>query len=138
MPSELLSQAELDGLREDARQTIEVDEVLIERVIVGSGQLLPNGFRTADTRTSIYAGPGAIYPILSRRDRFDEVAEGLVFTRQYRVDLPWSVSTVQIRDRVTVTASQDPQMLNREFEVRDVVVETNVAVRRLTVHDFRE
>lgn len=138
MPVELISQTELDGLREDARQTIEVDEVLIERITVGSGQLLPNGFRATDTRTLVYAGPAAIYPILSRRDRFDEVAEGLVFTRQYRVDLPWDCDNVQIRDRVTVTASQDPQMLDREFEVRDVVVETNIAVRRLTVHDFRE
>lgn len=137
MPSELLSQAEIDGIREDVRQTTEVDQCIIER-IVSEGTLLPNGLIDPDPRAVIYTGFCAIYPILSRRDRFDELGEGLVFTRQYRVDLPWDESTVQIRDRFTVTASQDPQLVGREFEVRDVVVETNVAVRRLTVHDFRE
>lgn len=137
MPSELLSQAEIDGIREDARQTVEVDEGVVER-ITEQGGLLPNGFREPDTRAVIYNGPCAVYPILSRRDRFDELAEGLVFTRQYRVDLPWSVDDVQIRDRFHVTVSRDLQLMDREFEVRDVVVETNVGLRRLTVHDFRE
>lgn len=137
MPSELISQAELNGIREDARQTTEVDECIITR-ITGEGTLLPNGFIDPDPRDTIYTGPCAIYPILSRRDRFDELAEGLVFTRQYRVDLDWSVDNVQIRDRFVVTVSQDPQLIGREFEVRDVVVETNIGLRRLTVHDFRE
>lgn len=135
--TELLSQEELDGIREDTRQTSEVDICLIER-IVDEGTLLPNGLIVVGPRATIYTGFCAIYPILSRRDRFDEFGEGLTFTRQYRVDLPWHVDNVQIRDRFTVTVSEDPQLLGREFEVRDVVVETNVGVRRLTVHDFRE
>lgn len=135
--SELLSQEELDGIREDARQTNEVDTCKIERITT-EGQLLPSGLITPDPRSLIYTGFCAMYPILSRRDRFDELGEGLTFTRQYRVDLPWTVATVQIRDRFTVLTSEDPQLINREFEVRDVVVETNIGLRRLTVHDFRE
>lgn len=135
--SELLSPEELAGIREDARQTTEVDTCIIER-IVDEGQLQPNGLIIPSPRATIYIGFCAIYPILSRRDRFDELGEGLTFTRQYRVDLPWTVDDVQIRDRLTMVTSEDLQLIGREFEVRDVVVETNIGLRRLTVHDFRE
>ena len=134
---ELLTDEELAGIRVDAQTVINVDECIVER-IVSEGTLLPNGFIVKDPRLNIYTGPCAVYPLLSRRDRFDEIAEGLIFTRQYRVDLPWDEADVQIRDRFKVTTTNDPQLLNREMEVRDVVVETNIAIRRLTVHDFRE
>lgn len=135
---ELLTDEELAGLRVDVDTVINVDECVITRPVDQEGTLLPNSFIVKDPELSIYTGPCAIYPLLSRRDRFDEIAEGLVFTRQYRVDLPWTVADVQIRDRFKVTVTNDPQLLNRLMEVRDVVVETNIAIRRLTVHDFRE
>lgn len=80
----------------------------------------------------------AISPIKSRRDRFDEVAEGLVFSRQYRLVVPWYIDNIQIRDRVRIVSSADPQMVERIFEFRDVMVQTLLGIRELTVHDFRE
>lgn len=135
---ELLTDEELAGLRVDMDTVINVDECELFRNVDEEGTLLPNGFIVRDPHLTLYTGPCAMWPLLSRRDRFDEIAEGLVFTRQYRVTLPWSVDDIQIRDRFKVTVSDDPQLVNREMEVRDVIVESKIAVRRLTVHDFRE
>lgn len=75
---------------------------------------------------------------MSRRDRFDELGEGLVFTRQYRVNVPYTEIDIQIRDRFTILTGTDAQLIGREMEVRDVVVGTNMGYRRIMVHDFRE
>jgi hypothetical protein len=139
---ELISASELAGIRADAQQLF-VDACTIERqptskldsireVERGTGQLID------DPRELIYTGSCSIYPIKSRRDRFDEFGQGLIFTRQYRVTLPHSEDDVQIRDIVTITSSDDTQLIGREMEVRDVIVSTILGYRSLTVHDFRE
>lgn len=138
MPEELLSDLELDGIRADVEPLFE-DECIIKRpkelATFDRATAGPTGTDTFDT---IYEGRCSLYPIMSRRDRFDEFGQGLIFTRQYRVQLPWDVDDVQIRDIFTPTATDDPQALGRDFEVRDVVVSTNLGYRRLTVHDSRE
>ena len=78
------------------------------------------------------------YGFESRRDRFDEFGQGLIFTRQYRIVLPHPADGIQIRDIWTTTSSDDTQLIGREMEVRDVMVGTIVGYRSLTVHDFRE
>lgn len=147
MPDQLLSQAEVDGIRADAEQLF-VDSVNIRR---------PTSPGTLNEATGLMVGPtfddiliatqdalgnwipnAAIYPIMSRRDRFDEFGQGLIFTRQYRVDLRWSEDDIQIRDEVIAVFSRDPQLIDRVLQVRDVVVGTNLGYRRLTVHDSRE
>jgi hypothetical protein len=140
--NELISSLELDGIRLDAEQLF-VDACTIERprtskldstreVERGTGQLID------DPRDVIYTGLCSIYPIKSRRDRFDEFGQGLIFTRQYRIVLPYTADNVQIRDIWTATSSDDTQLVGREMEVRDVIVSTILGYRSLTVHDFRE
>ncbi len=91
-----------------------------------------------EPRDLIFTGKCSIYPIKSRRDRFDEFGHGLIFTRQYRIVLPHTADNVQIRDLWTATSSDDPQLIGRELEIRDVIVSTILGYRSLTVHDFRE
>lgn len=140
--NELISTAELDGIRADAVQLF-VDACIIERPRTSKDDSTRTvnrltGDLVDDPRDLIYTGNCSIYPIKSRRDRFDEYGQGLIFTRQYRVVLPWDTATVQIRDVWTCTSSDDPQLVGREMEVRDVLVSTITGYRSLTVHDFRE
>lgn len=139
---ELISTSELAGIRQDAKQLF-VDACVIERqptsktdanrdVVRGTGQLID------EPRELVYTGKCSIYPIKSRRDRFDEFAQGLIFTRQYRIVLPFDADDVQIRDLWTATSSDDTQLVGKEMEVRDVIVSTILGYRSLTVHDFRE
>lgn len=138
MPEELISTLELDGIRIDAEQLFE-DACTIVRPVERATFDRETEVKVGnDDDDAVYSGRCSIYPIESRRDRFDEFGQGLIFTRQYRVVLPWTVADVQIRDIVTVTTSADPQLVNRPMEVRDVFVSTNTGYRRLTVHDSRE
>lgn len=133
----LITDSELAGVRVDVEQIFE-DEGIIER-ITSLGTLDHNtGLYTGETRETIYEGRCLFAPIISRRDRFDEVGQGLVFTRQYRVDIPWTVTGVQIRDRFTPTVSRDPQAIGREMTVRDVMIGSILGYRRLTVQDTQE
>lgn len=137
--AELLTSGELAGIRADVDQIFE-DTCLITRPDVNDPPVLntSTGFYEGGSLITIYQGPCLITPIISRRDRFDEVAQGLVFTRQYRVALPWFEDDVQIRDSYTTLTSDDPQVINRPMLVRDVLVGTNLGYRRLTVQDVRE
>jgi hypothetical protein len=135
--SELLTAYELNAIRADVDQIFE-DVGMVERV-TSKGVLDHDTAEFAgEVRALVYEGPCLVTPIISRRDRFDEVGQGLIFTRQYRVDLPWDEDEVQIRDVFTITASDDPQVVGREMQVRDVLVGTNLGYRRLTVQDVRE
>jgi len=135
--AELITASELDGIREDVDQLFE-NTGKIERVTSIGTLNHATGLYTDQVRVLIYSGPCYIAPIISRRDRFDEVGQGLVFSRQYRVNIPWDQADVQIRDLFTPLTSEDPQLIGREMLVRDVLVQTNVSYRRLTVQDTRE
>lgn len=137
MPNVLLTDRELAAIRQDTVQ-LRPDTGRFERQLTLSEYDPVTGLTTGETRDLLYEGPCAIYPHMSRRDRFDEFGQGLIFTRQYRVNIPYTETDIQIRDRFTILISADPQLVGREMEVRDVVVGTNLGYRRITVHDFRE
>jgi hypothetical protein len=134
---ELISQLELDGVRADVEQLF-VDAGTIHRV-TAKGTFDPDtGDVTSNTEVLVYSGEASVYPISARRDRFDEQGEGLIFIRQYRVILPFTADDIQIRDIWRTTSTEDPQLVGRPMEVRDVFVSSNVGYRRLTVHDVGE
>jgi hypothetical protein len=140
--NELISSSELAGIRADAAQLF-VDACTVERNRTSKDDTTrqvnrATGELVDDPRELVYTGQCSIYPIKSRRDRFDEFGQGLIFTRQYRIVLPHTADTVQIRDVFTATSSDDTQLVGREMEVRDVIVSTILGYRSLTVHDFRE
>lgn len=140
--NELISADELAGIRADATQLF-VDACVVERLPTSKTDSTREvnrltGALVDEARELIYTGQCSIYPIKSRRDRFDEFGQGLIFTRQYRVVFPFDTDTIQIRDRVTITSSDDGQLVGREMEVRDVLVSTIEGYRSVTVHDTSE
>lgn len=142
MATEYLTQGELDGIRLDVAQIFK-DACTITREPAGDAKYgtlnkATSEYESVPAPTVIRSGNCLIKPIISRRDRFDEFGEGLVFTRQYRVAIPYSWDDIQIRDIFTATASQDSQLVGREMRVRDVIVGTDIGYRRLTVQDVRE
>lgn len=92
--------------------------------------------------TSIYEGKGSVTPIIARRDRFDEFGEGLIFSVQYRLTIPYRdrdgilIDGFRITDRVVLTSTKDNDLYNRDFEIRDIHRTTDIAQRRITLHDI--
>ena len=140
---DLLSVIELEGIREDVKP-IFVDEIHVWRQTSIGTLNEATSLHENPTTLTIYLGPAQLTPIRSRRDKFDEIGGGSVFTRQYRLSVPYTAGLadplegIQIRDRASITISRDPQAIGREMEVRDVVVSSNIGYRQVTLHDFRE
>lgn len=139
----VLSEIELDGIRGDV-EIIFTDTVRFYRVTsLGTLNTTTSEFESPVSEV-IYEGPGQVTPIRSRRDKFDVLGEGAIFTRQYRISIPWEAGLVdplegvQIRDHAVTLVSRDPQLVGRVFEVRDATTSTNIGYRQITVHDFRE
>lgn len=137
--TDLLSQLELDGIRSDAEQLFSEGTVTIERnPEIDSDDVNPDGSINI-VRTPLHTNiPARLAPVLSRRDRFDEFGNALVFTRQYRIKVSWDIDDVRIGDYATYTASNDPGAVGREFVVRDVVLSEDNSLRILTVQDTAE
>lgn len=136
--SDLLDDLELAGIRLDVDPFLFEDACTITRTTDQGTVNTITGELESPTSLPIYTGTCSLYPIESRRDRFDEFGQGLIYTRQYRVVLPYDVPEILIRDIFTLTASDDPQAVGRPMEVRDVILSTNLGYRRLTVQDVRE
>lgn len=136
--TDLITPNELAGLRTDVDQIFSY-ECNITRD-QGEGDLNENTseYDNKPDDLVLYNGPYFLSPIISRRDRFDEFGEGLIFTRQYRVAIPYTVDNIQIRDLFVAVTSDDPQLVGRPMLVRDVLVATHLGYRRLTVQDTRE
>ncbi len=129
-----LRDEELDEIRLDMEAEME-DECRIFRVVT-KAELQPDGSKGFDEETEIYEGMCSISPIIARRDRFDEFGQGLVFSVQYRLTVPWDTTALRITDRVEMTVTQDPDFAGRNFEVRDIHRTTDISQRRVTVHDL--
>ena len=87
------------------------------------------------TVSTIYTGPIDISPVTYRRDRQELGGAESIRIRQYRAEVPWDVGDVWIDDKVTVLTSQDPQMVGKIFDVSDVLYESEMAVRRISLTD---
>ena len=125
---------ELDILRRDFIAEME-DECRIFR-LVAIAELQLDGYKGIDEEENVYTGICSITPIIARRDRFDEFAQGLIYSVQYRLTLPWTATGIRITDRVVMTLTRDPEFADRNFEVRDIHRTTDIAQRRVTVHDI--
>lgn len=140
MPAKLISDIELAGIRLDADEQLFVDtgRVLREdqatRTVTAVTMVLTSDYDT------IYDGEASIYPISARRDRFDEVGGALIFIRQYRVVLPSAALSVniQVGDFWITDTSDDPGVVARMMEVKDVLPGSISGYRRLTVQDHKQ
>ena len=130
---------ELAGIREDMEAEL-TDTCLIERIDDGDRGTVnrTTGALSGEVRLTIYNGICDFSPIRSRRDRFDAFGESLIFTRQYRVKLPYDAPEVLVGDLITITVSEDTNVIGREFEVRDAQYETDNTARIITCHDSRQ
>lgn len=136
--TDLITPSELAGLREDVEQLFSYEGRVTRDK--GPGTLNPDTsqYENPPDPELIYSGPYFLSPIISRRDRFDEFGQGLIFTRQYRVILPWDEAEIQVRDEFVAITSDDPQLVDRVMLVRDVMVGSHLGYRRLTVQDVKE
>lgn len=141
--SDILTGVELDGLRQD------FDEML--------GDMLGTAKTTiAITRTTgatlgaintttlqydaaspsvIYTGEAYISPVVYRRDRQEFVGGNILTIRQYRVLLPWDSGDIKLDDVVTIVSCSDPNFVNKTLTVIDVMYESELGARRITVLD---
>jgi Family of unknown function (DUF6093) len=139
-----MSDDELAGIRADMEHVFgdednpDTDRVTIYRETAYS-EPDPDTAEITTTTVNLHVDLRAnISQVASRRDTMDDIGNATVFVRQYRMKVPYTVDDVQIRDFVLVTASRDPGLVGRKFEVRDVVHETNAAARLVTLQDVTE
>lgn len=141
-----LTTAEVDGLRADFAEllgdtgAVHVDNqphtlVTITRSNNDGTIDDDTGVMTGETFATIYTGAAYNSPIVFRRDR-QEVAGGLAQRiRQYRMLAPWDAGDIFIDDIITFDASLDPNLVGRVMTISDVMYESELAARRLTLTD---
>jgi hypothetical protein len=104
--------------------------------ITAKAELQPDGSMGTDTEVILYSGLCSFNPIIARRDRFDQFGEGLIYSVQYRLTLPWNADGIRITDLVRITSSRDGEGDDRRFEIRDIHRVTDISQRRFTLHDI--
>lgn len=147
--SNILDTFELDGLREDFNGLLGIfdfggDEESIERAstlvtisrVIDRGTIDPTTLKYSNpVKEQIYAGPAHFSPVTFRRDRQELGGGEAVRIRQYRSVLPWDSGDIRIDDVLTVNFCADPEVVGRSFDVTDVMYESEIAARRITLTD---
>lgn len=141
MPDKLISDLELDGIYLDTTEQLFVDTGRILRYHRGTYAVnQTTGAVTQGAPTVIYTGECSVFTISSRRDRFDERGGALIFSRQYRIILPPSVQAtdIQLGDTWVTDTSDDPGLIGREMEIKDVLPSSIAGYRRITALDAKQ
>ena len=132
-----LTQLELDGMRID--QLAELDAICMIWRVLDPGDISKlDATLNQPTTTTIFTGPTFCAPIVSRRDRFDVHGEQQIYQNQYRILLPHDVPTIKIGDMYRLTTSQDPDLLLKDMTIKDVLLVSDLTLRRLTAIDITE
>lgn len=132
-----LHKIEIDGIRVDQLAQLDA-QCLIWRVTDPGTISKIDATYTNPSTTTIYTGPCYFAPIVSRRDRFDIHGEQQVYQNQNRVLLPWDAFGIKIGDFFRVTDSQDDDLELRDQVVKDVLMVSDLSLRRLTTIDIKE
>ncbi len=132
-----LTQIELDGVKAD--QEAELDGTCVIWRVTSPGTISKvDATYSSPGTTTVYTGPAFCAPIVSRRDRFDVHGEQQVYQNQYRILVPWDVSTVKIGDLFQMTAAEDIQLLTKVMTIKDVLLVSDISLRRFTAIDIDE
>ncbi len=142
--ADLITELELDGLREDFDELFGTGALGTSKTTVAitrtrnrtQGDMDPTTLQYPDAVPEvIYTGKAHISPIIFRRDR-QEIAGGETQRiRQYRCLLPWDSGNILIDDVVEIITCSDPNFVGRVLDVTDVPYESELAARRLTLTD---
>lgn len=136
-----LSQIELNGLRVDQNAELDSECIIWRETSAGTISKVDATF-SAPVQVTVYTGPCFCAPIVSRRDRFDVHGEQQVYQNQYRVLLPWDAGqptfSIKIGDFLRITSSEDTDFLLKDMVVKDVLLVSDISLRRLTVIDIEE
>jgi hypothetical protein len=84
------------------------------------------------TWTSLYAGKCRVQHSRPQSEQYD-VGENYQLQLRLILQLPMSVTGLEVGDQVTITASQDPDMVGRVFLTRDLFHKTDASARRIGV-----
>jgi hypothetical protein len=136
-----LSQIELNGLRVD--QEAELDSTCLIWRVTDEGTISKvDATLSSPAQTTIYNGPCYCAPIVSRRDRFDVHGEQQIYQNQNRILVPWDAGqptySIKIGDFIRITVSEDDDFLLKDMEIKDVLLVSDISLRRLTAIDIRE
>ncbi len=145
----MIDEFELAGLREDFFNSLGIVDkggaeysITDAKTLVSITRIVDRGPLNATTKkydsptiTTIYAGPGSISPVTYRRDRQEVGGGESVRIRQYRGSVPWDAGDIWIDDLYTVNFCEDPDIVGKTFNISDVLYETELAIRRLSLLD---
>jgi hypothetical protein len=145
----IIDEYELAGLREDFDNllgkydfgggTDDIDRaktlVSITRVTSKGTLNETTGLYEGATSDVIYTGPAHFSPVTFRRDRQEIGGQTAIRIRQYRAVLPWDSGDIHLNDLFTVNFTTDPELDGRTFDVTDVMYESELSARRITLTD---
>lgn len=84
------------------------------------------------TWVDLYAGKCRVQHSRPQSEQYD-VGEDYQLQLRLILQLPMSVTGLEVGDQVTITASQDPDMVGRVFLTRDLFHKTDASARRVGV-----
>ena len=147
--ADLISTLELNALRKDFSALLGINDFGGGTLSISQAKTIATVVRVTDrgsfntvtleydspTTSQIYAGPAHFSPVTFRRDRQELGGGEAIRIRQYRAVLPWDSGDIRIDDIFTVIFCSDPEVAGRFFDVTDVMYETELAARRITLTD---
>lgn len=135
--TESIHKVEMAGLRVDQSSLLDA-QGLIWRVTDPGTISKVDATYTNPSTTTIYSGICYFVPIVSRRDRFDVHGEQQVYQNQNRVLLPWDAFGIRIGDMLRITSSDDDDLNLKDQVIKDVLLVSDLSLRRLTTIDIKE
>jgi hypothetical protein len=85
--------------------------------------------------TDVYQGKCRIQQRRSQA-REEDAGEAYILVQAVELQLPVSLTGLQVDDQVTVTASRDPDLVGRLFRVHDLAYKTDATARRPQVEEI--
>lgn len=136
-----LTSWELDGIRLD--QEDQLDAICMIWRVHSEGDVSKiDATLSSEAQITIFTGPCFCAPIVSRRDRFDIHGEQQIYQNQYRILLPYDAGlpdfSIRVGDFIRITVSEDPDFLLKDMTVKDVLLVSDISLRRLTAIDIEE
>lgn len=132
-----LTKLELAGIRTDQNAQLDAECMIWRELDEGTISKVDAKFNQPTTST-IFTGPCFCAPIVSRRDRFDIHGEQQIYQNQYRILIPYDAPTIRQGDLFRLTTSEDPDLLLKDMTIKDVLLVSDISLRRLTAIDITE